>query len=308
MIRLLRSTRVYQSMGGDIPHTTLVIFSDETYLRPLLKECAKAFFGAKDGSREGNLIDKEQFSDCIILPEAGGKLTAEMCSRIIDESALLPMEGEKKLFVLDGFQTATPLVQNKLLKVLEEPPERVYFLIGTVNEHAVLSTVRSRARAEFVPPFSEEQIAGALARMYPQRDGKAAASACGGVLSVAEALLSEGEELFLRAEEFLSGENTEQFCRTLQEKKEADLFFSSVSMVLRDVMFLRSGMEPYVVRKSEGVKRLAELYTVGAANRGLTLVGKAQREMVFNANFSQCALNLAIALKKERDKWHRLSS
>ncbi len=308
MIGLLRSTRVYRSMRGDVSHTTLVTFPDEKYLRALLKECAKAFFHAEDGSREAKLIAEEHFSDCIILPEAGGKLTAEMCARVIDESALLPVESEKKLFVLDGFHTAPALVQNKLLKVLEEPPERVYFLIGTVNEHAVLPTVRSRAQKEYVPPFPEEQIAQALSRMYPAREVRAAAAACGGVLSVAEALLAEGEDIFLRAEQFLSGEDTERFCRALSDKKDADLFFSSVRMVLRDVMFTAQGLEKYAARKTAGVWKLSGMYTVGAANAGLTLVGRAQREMTFNANFSQCALNLAIQLKKERDKWQKLSS
>ncbi len=308
MIQLLRSARVYRDMGGDVPHTTLVTFSDEKYLRTLLKECAKAFFHAEDGSRESVLIGKEQFSDCIFLPEAGGKLTADMCARIIEESALLPMEGGKKLFVLDAFHTAPALVQNKLLKVLEEPPERVYFLLGTVNEHAVLPTVRSRAQKEFVPPFPEEAVGAALARMYPGRDGRAAAAACGGVLSTAEALLSEGEEIFLRAEKFLIGEHAEEFCRTLTDKKEADLFFSSVKMTLRDVMFCAEGLEKYAARRSGGIEKLARLYTVGAANRGIALVGEAQQEIVFNANFAQCALNLAIQLKKEREKWQRLSS
>lgn len=306
MIRLLRSTRVYRNMG-ETSQTTLVTFSDEKYLRALLKECAKAFFHAADGSREAKLIDEEQFSDCIFFPAKGGKLTAEMCSDVIDESALLPVEGEKKLFVLDGFHAAPVLVQNKLLKVLEEPPERVYFLLGTVNERAVLSTVRSRAQTEFVPPFSEEQIASALRRMYPGKEVGAAAAACGGVLSVAESLLSEGEAVFLRAEEFLLGRDPERFCRSLSDKKEADLFFSSVGMVLRDAMFFAAGLGRFAARHSAGTERLSEIYTVGAANRGLTLIGEAQRDMTFNANFSQCAYALALQLKKEREKWQRLS-
>lgn len=307
MKQLLRATRVYRDMG-DPSHTTLVTFADERYLRALLKECAKAFFGAADGTREADLIEKETFTDCIFLPAEGGKLTAEMCAKILDESVLLPVEKDKKLFVLDNFHTAPALVQNKLLKVFEEPPDSVYFLLGTVNEHAVLPTVRSRARKESVPPFSEEQIEAALARMYPGKSVKAAAAACGGVLSDAESLLSGGEEVFLRAEQFLSGENTVEFCRGLTDKKDAKLFFSSVKMVLRDAMFVRQGMEKYAARKNEGTRQLAQMYSVGAANRGLTLIGQAEQEMVFNANFSQCALHLAGMLKKERETWQKLSS
>ncbi len=307
MKELLRSARIYRDMGGDVARTVLVIFSDEIYLRALLKECAKAFFHAEDGSREADLIGKETFTDCLFFPAEGGKLTAEMCGRIIDESVLLPVERGKKLIVLDNFHTASAAVQNKLLKVLEEPPGKVYFLLGTANEYAVLPTVRSRAQKELVPPFSEEQIAGALSRMHPREDGRAAAAACGGILSVAEALLSAGEDVFVRAEKFLSGEKTEEFCRSLTDKKDAKLFFSSVRMVLRDVMFLRHGLGKYAARTSAGTQKLARMYTAGAAERGIFLVGQAEREITFNANFSQCALNLAIQLKKEREKWQKLS-
>lgn len=307
MKELLRSAKIYRDMGGDVAHTVLVTFSDEVYLRALLKECAKAFFHAKDGSREAELIDKETLTDCLIFPPQGGKLTAEMCAKIIDESVLLPVEQPKKLIVLDNFHTASAVVQNKLLKVLEEPPEKVYFLLGTVNEYAALPTVRSRAQRELVPPFPEEQIASALARMYPRENGRAAAAACGGILSDAEALLSGGEEVFVRAETYLGGERTEEFCRSLTDKKDAKLFFSSVRMVLRDVMFVRQGLSAYAARRSEGTKRLAEMYSVGAARRGISLVGQAEQEITFNANFSQCALNLALQLKKERETWQRLS-
>ena len=158
MRALLRSTSAYTSFCGGAQtaaHFSLVLFPDERLLRPLLKECAKAFFGAADGSRTAKLIDEECFSDCIILPPAGGKLTAELAATIAEESILRPVEGEKKLFVLDAFHTVTPLVQNKLLKLLEEPPEGVYFLAGAAAEHTVLPTVLSRACRLAVAPFPE---------------------------------------------------------------------------------------------------------------------------------------------------------
>ena len=108
MRELLRSTNAYRgieadALGARTAHATLVLFPDEGYLRPLLKECAKAFFLAEDGSRTARLIDEENFADCIFCPPAGEKLTAELAAGIVDESLLLPVEGDKKLFVLDHF-------------------------------------------------------------------------------------------------------------------------------------------------------------------------------------------------------------
>ena len=152
-------------MKRDVSPSTLIVFPDAKYLRTLLKECAKAFFGESD-KRRCALIDGETYSDCLILPAKGAKFTVNDAARIVDESLLHPVEEEKKLFVLDAFDTASALVQNKLLKILEEPPAGVYFLLGASGEGAVLPTVLSRMRKLTVPPFSEEAVITALTRNH----------------------------------------------------------------------------------------------------------------------------------------------
>ena len=114
MITLLHSTNAYLAMKRDVSPSTLIVFPDAKYLRTLLKECAKAFFGESD-KRRCALIDGETYSDCLILPAKGAKFTVDDAARIVDESLLHPVEEEKKLFVLDAFDTASALVQNKLL-------------------------------------------------------------------------------------------------------------------------------------------------------------------------------------------------
>ena len=77
--------------------------------------------------------------------------------------------------------------QNKLLKVLEEPPENVVFLLGSASEYAVLSTVRSRTKRLDLHSFPERDIEAYLKEKYPfppRREGACgalgrAARACG---------------------------------------------------------------------------------------------------------------------------------
>ena len=63
---------------------------------------------------------------------------------IKEESALNPVEGDKKLFVIGDFAELGVAQQNKLLKLLEEPPEKVYFLLGATTSYPILQTVLSR--------------------------------------------------------------------------------------------------------------------------------------------------------------------
>lgn len=51
---------------------------------------------------------------------------------------------------------------NKLLKLLEEPPERTLFLFVTAHPEELLPTIQSRLRPIAVPNLSEQEIANAL--------------------------------------------------------------------------------------------------------------------------------------------------
>lgn len=312
MKELLRTTTAYRLFSADArrgacAHFTLVLFPDENYLRLLLTECAKAFFLAEEGGRVANLIEKESFADCLFYPAAGEKYTADGASDIIDESVLRPVEGLRRLFVLDNFQNATPLVQNKLLKVLEEPPEGVFFLLGATAEHAVLPTVLSRAKKLAVSPFSEEEIASALNRSHRGEEGlKEAAAACGGIYSVAEMLLSGGGEDFLLAEQFLAGREVEKLCRDIGEKKSKS-FFAALSLVLRDLAFLAAGHENYCARRGDAMQKLAKEYPAGALLAAIGFVADAEREIRFNANPGQAALAVFLRIREEKAKWQKLS-
>ena len=312
MQRLLRETTAYRRIAadaaeGNLSHTTLVLFPDEKLLRPLLTECAKAFFGAEEGSRLSGLIAEESFSDCVFYPAAGEKLTADLAARLLDESVLRPVEGSKKLFVLDAFHTVTPLVQNKLLKALEEPCEGVYFLIGATAEHTVLPTVLSRAKKLAEPPFSEEQIARALERAHAGESGIAqAAAASGGMFSVAESLLAGGGEEFRLAERFLSEADFVPLCRELGERKEKRAFLSALKLLLRDMMFYAAGQAKYAALKTDSVSRLAKSYPAGALVRAIELVGEAEKQIQFNANFGMALLTLATEIRDTRSRFAKL--
>lgn len=308
MKQLLRETTAYAKYAedarrGECSHTTLVLFSDEPLLRALLKECAKAFFLAEDGSREALLIDKESFSDCFFYPAAGGKYAADGTGEIIDESILLPVEGKKKLFVLDAFHTASPLVQNKLLKVLEEPPEGVYFLLGATAEHTVLPTVLSRAKKLACVPFSEEQIAAALLRTHAGERGiSEAAAACGGSYSAAEALLSAGEEESKLAERFLLGEEVEALCRGLTDKTVRP-FLSAVRLAARDALFFLNGLP--TARDEASSARIADSLPAGVLLAAVRFVSEAECDLKFNVNCGQAALALSRKIEREKTLWQR---
>ena len=85
---------------------------------------------------------------------------------------------------------------NKLLKVVEEPPEKTVFIFITHRPHKVLPTIFSRCQSYRVLPLPKEEIAERLVDMF----GKDAASAerqaavCGGSIGVALEAMGDREE------------------------------------------------------------------------------------------------------------------
>ena len=305
MKTLLHSTNAYLAMKREVSPATLVIFEDAKYLRALLKECAKAFFGVEN-ERRCALIEEESFSDCLILPQEGAKLSVDDAARIIDESLLHPVEEQKKLFVLDAFDTASVLVQNKLLKILEEPPAGVYFLLGASSEGAVLPTVLSRMSKIVVPPFTEEEVLLALKRGYARDEGLArAAAASGGVYSLAEELLAGGQN-FRIAEQLFEGRELERLCREAGDLKDRRALFAALHLTARDLLLYRTGQGQYASLKGN-LPTLASDYAEGALLAAARYIQSAEREVQFNASMRQCLYTLGLKIKEEKDKWQRLS-
>ena len=54
----------------------------------------------------------------------------------------------------------SPIVQNKLLKVIEEPPKNKEFILVTVSKAAILPTIRSRMPVKVLSQTREEEALG----------------------------------------------------------------------------------------------------------------------------------------------------
>lgn len=84
--------------------------------------------------------------------------------RAVKESAgTAATGGAHKVFIVDEVHMLTKDAFNALLKVLEEPPAHVIFLLATTEAHKVLPTVLSRVQRLDVRRLTPEQIAGKLA-------------------------------------------------------------------------------------------------------------------------------------------------
>lgn len=63
---------------------------------------------------------------------------------IIEAAALLPSMGRKKIYLIDEAHMLSKAAFNAFLKILEEPPVSVVFMLATTDPEKIIETVRSR--------------------------------------------------------------------------------------------------------------------------------------------------------------------
>lgn len=73
---------------------------------------------------------------------------------IIDAASLLPLMGSKKIYLIDEAHMLSKSAFNAFLKILEEPPASVLFILATTDPEKIIETVRSRCFQLFFKPIS----------------------------------------------------------------------------------------------------------------------------------------------------------
>lgn len=310
MKQLIFGTTAYCTFSGDadsgrLSHAYMLHLNDVKNLRFALKIFALKFFGLREDDVDGRRLMNESLTDCRIYPEEGKKLTAETVASLLSDSALQPLEYEKKLYIISGFNEASALVQNKLLKTLEEPPQGVYFLLGVTALAPVLDTVKSRVKTLTVAPFTEREIYAALERKGSNPLNADAAKSCGGIFGAAENMVSGGwfGEITAAAREIcLTSDVGEVGVVALKYgdvKHKAEL--------LNEIYLL---YHTALLEKSSGYNlgEVAKNWHTATLIYAVESVDKAGADLKFNAFFQGLLYDLMLRIIEENDKWLKLQA
>jgi len=78
--------------------------------------------------------------------------------QIIDASQLLPLSGGKKIYLIDEAHMLSKAAFNAFLKILEEPPSSVLFILATTDPQKIIETVKSRCFQLFFKPVDHDPL------------------------------------------------------------------------------------------------------------------------------------------------------
>jgi len=323
MVELFKKTVAYRVLSsdkkrGETSHAYLVVCQDELALPAYLTAIAKTIMCDDDPSsycdecRTCRLIDKGIFTDVIRYPKDGaGKILVADIDELVSQTYVMPFEGDKKTFIICGAENMNPQAQNKLLKTLEEPPRGVYLVLGTSNENALLSTIKSRVKKLFVPDFSEEQITESLKKKYPDKDEREitrAVALADGKIGSAYKYMEEGASdsgienlVYDVLEKMQSSKDVIDFTVKIDKTNVKEFLITLKKTLDRAVRYL-GGCE----EKSGAIRRISAIYGMAACLAIIKRINDSERAVYFNGNVTMLADGILLGILEEKYRWKKL--
>jgi DNA polymerase-3 subunit delta' len=96
--------------------------------------------------------------DTIEVGNAQGLIFASEASEIIRKLSLKTFESDFKIMIIWLPEKMHHATANKLLKMIEEPPEKTLFLLVSEEPDKILPTILSRCQLIKIPSFSNEEV------------------------------------------------------------------------------------------------------------------------------------------------------
>ena len=158
--------------------------------------CLAADYLYPDGGDGARQVMAGQSAECLRIEGEGasGEIRVDRVRAVRREIYNTGLSAAGRVVLLTGADRMNAPSANALLKVLEEPPSGVLFLLTASSEAGVLATIRSRCCVYSLAPVSEEACAAYLRRHFPNRpDAARDAALFGGRLGTAKKCLSSEE-------------------------------------------------------------------------------------------------------------------
>lgn len=171
-----------------------------------------------------------------------------------------PLEGDKKVALIDDADRMTEAAANSLLKILEEPPQKTHFILISAYPHRLLPTIRSRCRQVVFPPLSEDNVVGYLSgqKGFDQKCGRQIAKISQGSIGAVARLDPEFmEEILGRLKNLLKSANAADIISTAEiwskDSERTTLIVDLVVSFYRDILCAGGGSRS-AVRLEKDIK------------------------------------------------------
>ena len=148
-----------------------------------------------------------------------------------DDAIYTPSEVKKRVYIIDEVHMLSIAAFNALLKIIEEPPEHLLFILATTELNKVPATILSRCQRFSFRRLRPEDIADRLNFIAYQEGIQIEPAALRLLSRLADGALRDGVSLLDQCASACTGELTEELvCRTLGlagAKRTAELLMAA---------------------------------------------------------------------------------
>lgn len=176
-------------------HFTFPVTSNEKVKTPTSNQFFKEWREFILENPYGSLYDWLEFNE---VEKKQGAINVHEAQEIVKFLSLNSYEGSYKFIIVWLPEMMNDATANKLLKVLEEPPQKTIFLLVTEREDMLLPTIISRCQLVKLNRLSDEEVAGFLMKQkgLSEPDAMRIAHSANGNLSIALQNLEAANEEF----------------------------------------------------------------------------------------------------------------
>jgi DNA polymerase III subunit delta' len=235
----------------------------------------------------------------------------EDIQHVTSDLSLQAFEGGNKVLIIWMAQFLAK-EGNRLLKMIEEPPEQTYFILITNQREQILPTIRSRCMQLFFPPMEPSQISLLLVKEYEIDNNAAALLAkqsvndMGRALSLAKNTLMNFKDEMASWFRSLIGRKGHELAiwsnkMGSQEKEEQKQFALYAISFVRNILWAHAGKDfsENPVDGVEMVKYLNQNYSPETWHPVIQGLQTAHEKISRNANTKLLWLSLSISIKNQ---------
>lgn len=313
LTRLVTGTKAFESLwkqfsADRFAHAYLITGNDPEYLKEFLLYAGAMALCPKGGCFSCVVCNKVfagEHVDVHVYPKTKDKILLADISEILDDCYVKPFEGDRKIYVLNNCDTLSPLLQNKLLKTLEEPPENTIFFLGATNESTILATVKSRCQQVRLDDTSFEEVMKYLTSSgISEADAEIAACFADGRPLTAEKYATDGSfyKIFDEVTETVKSLSSSK--DALKASAKLSSYGAGTQTVLRMLLLLyRQTLAAYadeemllLKHKKNDILFIKGMYSPEALYRVVDLLTQAKIRLDGNCNLSAVIDGLVLSI------------
>ncbi|MDR2802058.1 MAG: DNA polymerase III subunit delta' [Prevotellaceae bacterium] len=160
------------------------------------KPVTEHFVGQWREALSGNpYLTEQEWYKTLGIDNKQGNISVHEASQIITKLNYKPFESEYKIMIIWLPERMNREAANRLLKLIEEPPDKTLFFLVSEDIMRIIATIRSRAQPVRVPPIEEDALSKKLQEQFSLPEAHACKLARAAAGSYSEALrLVQGEK------------------------------------------------------------------------------------------------------------------